>query len=81
MKRTKQIFAIIAVILLAGLYISTLVFALMDSPNAFDCLKASIYATIIIPIMIWAYTVIFKLTKKHKEDNEKASKGNFTDEE
>lgn len=80
MKRTKQILAIIGIVALVGLYLSTLIFALMDSPNALDCLKASVYATIIIPILIWGYTVVFKLTRKHKEENDKASKGDIPEE-
>lgn len=67
MRKLKQIFAIILVIFLAGLYVSTLVFALIGSDQAMDWLKASIYATIVLPVLLWAYSFIYRLTKKQKE--------------
>lgn len=36
MKKTKRILAIIGIIILAGMYLSTLVFALMKHENASD---------------------------------------------
>ena len=65
MKKTKQILAIIGVVLLVALYVSTLVFALIGSDLATNCLKASIYATVVVPVLIWAYSFIYKLLKKH----------------
>ena len=59
MKKTKQIFAIIGIILLAGLYILTLVFALSGNDNFFGLLMASVIATIIIPIWIWIYERVY----------------------
>ena len=46
MKKTKRILAIIGIIILAGMYLSTLVFALMKHENASDMLMASIACTI-----------------------------------
>lgn len=69
MKKVKQVLAIIGVILLIGLYGSTLFCALSASENFMDMLMASIYATVIIPVLLWAYSFIYKLIKKH--DNEK----------
>ena len=51
MKKTKQILAIIGVVLLVALYVSTLVFALIGSDFATNCLKASIYATVVVPAL------------------------------
>lgn len=64
MKKTKQILAIIGVVLLVGLYVSTLACALFGGDNFMDLLMASIYATVVIPVLIWAYTFIYKLIKK-----------------
>lgn len=69
MKKAKQILAIIGVILLVGLYVSTLVCALFGGDNFMDLLMASVYATFVIPILIWAYTFFYKLIKK--DDSEK----------
>lgn len=69
MKKAEQILAIIGVILLVGLYVSTLVCALFGGDNFMDLLMASVYATFVIPVLIWAYTFFYKLIKK--DDSEK----------
>ena len=51
MKKTKQIAAAAGVILLAGLYVLTLIFALIDSPWALECFKVSVGMTILIPVL------------------------------
>lgn len=65
MKKTKQVLAIIGIIILVGLYVSTLVSALSAKDNYMDLLMASVYATVVIPVLIWAYSFIYKLLKKH----------------
>lgn len=71
MKNTKRILAIIGVILLVCLYLSTLFCALFAKENLMSLLMASIYATFIIPVLIWAYMFIYRLMKKdHTDDNE-----------
>lgn len=67
MKKTKRILALTGVVILALLYLSTLFFALIDSPWANDCLKASVGATILVPIMLYGYLLIYRLIKKNKE--------------
>ena len=47
MKKVKQILAILTVVLLAGLYISSLVLAIIGSPQAMAWLKVSIYLSLI----------------------------------
>ena len=66
MKKVKQILAIIGVIILAGLYISTIVCAVSASEN----FMTSIYASVIIPVLIWAYSFIYKLIKKDSEEKD-----------
>ena len=65
MKKIKRILAVVGVILLIGLYLSTLVFALIGSPDAMNWFKASIVVTVIVPALIWAYTMIYRLLKDH----------------
>ena len=55
MKNAKRILALIAAILLFGMYLSTLIFALMGSPHSIDLLWASVACTIILPVL---YTLI-----------------------
>ena len=71
----KRIFAIIGVILLVSLYILTLVMALTDNTSTMRMLEASVFATIIIPVLIWTYTFIYRLlNKKDDSDNDNLTK-------
>lgn len=68
MKNTKQILAIIGIILLVVLYLSTLVFALLGK-NFFPIFMASLVSTIMLPVIIWLYTMLHKnLKKKNKKE-------------
>lgn len=65
MKKVKRILAIIGVILLVGLYLSTLILAIFGNANTMNLFIASIVATVIIPVLIWAYSMVYRLLKKH----------------
>jgi len=69
MKKGKRILAIIGVILLVGMYASTLIFALIDRSASLGLVKASIACTIVVPVLIYAYTLVYKLIKD-KNDGE-----------
>ncbi len=71
MKKLKQITALIGVIVLVALYISTLVIAIRGGDNAGRLLSASIYATVVLPVLLWAYTFIHRLIKQHVELDKK----------
>ena len=64
MKKLKQITALIGVIALAGLYVSTLVLALIGTEQCINLLKAAVYATIVLPVLLWAYSFIYRLIRK-----------------
>ncbi len=68
MKKVKQILAIIGIILLVLLYLSTLVCAIIDHTETMRLFQASILATVIIPVLLWAYSFIYKLIKKNAKD-------------
>ena len=76
LKKIKRILAILGAIILAGLYISTIVCALSSNENYMDMLMASVYATVIIPVLIWAYGFIYRLIKKSSKDAEEVAKKN-----
>lgn len=67
MHKLTRVFALIGAILLAGLYICTLILALIDSAYTSDLLKAAIASTIILPILLYAYILIYRLAK-HSDD-------------
>ena len=59
-------------IILVGLYVSTIVCAVSASENFMNMLMTSIYASVIIPVLIWAYSFIYKLIKKDSEEKDTA---------
>lgn len=63
MKKLKQIVCILCAVFLAGLYLVTLVFAFTDSSQARSWLSASLYATIAVPVFLYAFLLITKLLK------------------
>lgn len=76
MKKTKQILAILGIILLASLYVATLVFAIIGSENAMNWFRASVYATVVVPVLIWAYGFVYRLLRDHfslREDDPASS--------
>ena len=68
MKKVRQILAIIGIIILVGMYIATLVCALSGSENFMSMLMASIYTSMVIPVLIWALTFLYKLLNKDNSD-------------
>ncbi len=64
MKKAKKVLAILGIIVLAGLYISTLVFALMDSELSFQLLQISIFFTIAFPVILYVCNMLYKLLHK-----------------
>lgn len=68
MKKVKQILAIIGIVFLVLLYLSTLICAIIDRTETMRLFQASILATVIIPVLLWAYSFIYKLIKKNAKD-------------
>ncbi len=67
--KLKRIFAVIAVLLLVGLYGSTLIFAISGSPETNYLFKASIFCTVVIPVFLYGYILIYKIfNHKNPED-------------
>lgn len=60
--------ALAGAVLLIALYISTLVFALMDSAASVELLKASVAATILLPVLLYMYTLFSD--RFHRDDPE-----------
>lgn len=74
MKKAKQIFAIIGIVLLVSLYFITLVCALTDNTSTMQVFMASVFATVVIPVIIWAYSFIYRLIKKNSQKREEQEK-------
>lgn len=69
MKKFKRTLALIGAVLLIVLYVSTLIFALFDHSSSMGLLKASIACTILLPVLLYAYTLVYKISKKEDDDS------------
>ncbi|MDY3918986.1 MAG: hypothetical protein SOZ59_08310 [Candidatus Limivivens sp.] len=73
MKKFRQIMAWIGIIFLAGMYILTLVFALMNNELADTLFRACVACTILVPVVLYACILVGRLSKKdEKKDSEKS---------
>lgn len=72
MKRTKRILALAGAVFLAGLYIMTLVFAIIKSDLAQSLFRASFACTFLIPVLLYAYMLFYRIN--HKEEDKKDSR-------
>ncbi|RHV37579.1 hypothetical protein DXB59_05310 [Ruminococcus sp. OM05-10BH] len=68
MKKTKRILAVLGIIFLITMYASTLIFALIDHSASLGLLKASIACTIFVPVLLYAYTLFYRLLHRNDED-------------
>lgn len=63
---SKQIVAIAGVVLLALLYVVTLIVAIFDNSQSGKWFMICIFATVAVPMLLWIYTWMYgKLTGKH----------------
>ncbi len=67
-KRLKQILAIIGLVIIAGLYITTLVLALIGSESTRSLFTASIICTVIIPVFFYVINWLYKVLKKDDKE-------------
>ena len=68
MKKTKQFLAMIGVILLAALYLGTLVLAILGK-DFFPMFMAALATTIALPVILWLYTLM-QQSRKDKTKND-----------
>lgn len=73
MKKGKRILALAGVVFLAGLYLVTLVSAIFATPATKEFFRISLLATIIVPLIIYIYMLVYRLFSKNKQDDEKES--------
>ncbi len=69
MKKCRRVLALLGVILLLGMYAATLVFALLDHPNAKSMLMGSIYCTIVVPVFLYAVLLAAKVLKNRDKES------------
>lgn len=63
---SKQVVALIGIVLLVLLYFVTLLAAIFDSSASGQLFWMCLFSTMAIPLLIWIYTWMYgKLTRKH----------------
>lgn len=67
MKNLKRILAVIGIIFLAGMYVITLALALTDNSIAGNMLMASLFATVVIPVLLYAFLLVYRWN--HPKEN------------
>lgn len=67
MKKIKRILALLVVVFLISLYVATLIVSFFNSPQQGNMLKACIYSTVVIPIFLWTYALIYRVLKNKKQ--------------
>ena len=73
MQKLKRIFALIGAVLLVVLYVCPLIFALIGAPWADVMLKASIGATILIPVLLYGMILMARVLKKDDDQADDSS--------
>ena len=61
MKKTRQILAVIGIVLLLSMYIVCFVLALTGKHEATTMFKAALGATIAVPIVLYAFMMLLKV--------------------
>lgn len=69
MKKLKKIFAIAGVIILLGMYLLTFISAIFATPNSHALFLGSLAATIIVPIFLYAYSLIYRVVYKNDKQD------------
>lgn len=64
MKKVKRIAAITGIVILVSLYLITLISAIFTTQYSGKLFLACIYATFVVPVMIYAYLLVYKILKK-----------------
>jgi uncharacterized protein YacL len=67
----KRIVALAAVVLLVGMYIATLVCAVLATPEAKSMFVGSLVLTVAVPVILWVFMALYK--RAHRDDDKNIS--------
>lgn len=68
MKKLKRLLAVIGIILLAGMYVLAFVVALLDNSKSGGMLMACLFATVFIPVFLYAVLLVYKSTRRENTE-------------
>lgn len=64
MKNPKKVLAISTVVIIVALYITTLILALIGDVIPSSYFKASLYSTVVLPVILYIVMWLMKLLRK-----------------
>ncbi len=70
MSKVKRIAAIIGLVLIVSMYLISFLSALFATEYSYGLFMASIFCTIVIPIMIYLFIAVYKMVHKNDETQE-----------
>ena len=73
MKNVKRVFAIILIVILLGMYITTFVMAFLDRSETMTMFKGCVAMTIFVPVVLYSYIILHRLAHKRSDTNGQAS--------
>lgn len=71
--KLKRVLAVLGIAVLAGMYLLSLVFAVIDHPLKSSLLSASLYATVVIPVLLYVFLFVTRLLRRNGKDAESGS--------
>ncbi len=63
----KRIFAIVGVIILLALYLVSFISAIFNKPYASGLFMASIFCTIVIPILMYGFLIVYRYVHRDEK--------------
>ena len=71
--KLRRILAAAGICLLLGLYVTTLICAIIQTPFTHQLFQASLYGTFVIPVALYAFMIAIKMSGKNKRDDNETS--------
>lgn len=68
MKKMKRILSLGGAVLLILMYVLTFIFSMIDHPLADALFRASLACSMIIPVLLYAYILVYRLVSKNDEN-------------
>ena len=68
--KLKRILAILGIVVLAGMYLLSLIFAMIDHPLKSSLMSASLYCTVIVPVLLYVFLFVTKLVRRDKDEKD-----------
>jgi len=78
-KKVIRIFALIGAVLLAGMYLLVLYLGLTASPDAQNVLMAALGCTIVIPVLLYAMTLMARVLDNRTKPEDHPENKNKTE--